>query len=108
MSGLFASIKYALRASRRNPLFTAIAVLSLALGIGANSAVFTLLDQLVLRLLPVREPERLVMIWPTEPHMGSNSGVRATSYPMYQDFQRQATAFESVFREFDTSVTIGF
>jgi predicted permease len=108
MTGLFSSIRYALRAFRRNPLFTAVAVLSLALGIGANTAVFTLLDQLVLRLLPVSEPERLVMIWPTEPHMGSNSGVRATSYPMYQDFQRQATAFESVFCEFDTSVTIGF
>ena len=106
--GIVSSVKYALRAFRRNPLFTAVAVLSLALGIGANTAVFTLLDQLVLRLLPVKEPERLVMIWPTGPHMGRNSGARATSYPMYEDFQRKAEAFESVFCQFDTTVTIGF
>ena len=108
MSQLFSSIKYALRAFHRNPVFTAVAVLSLALGIGANTAVFTLLDQLVLRLLPVKEPERLVMIWPTGPHMGNNSGTRATSYPMYQDFQRKAEAFQFVFCQFDTTVTIGF
>jgi predicted permease len=108
VSGTFSSIRYALRAFRRNPLFTAVAVVSLALGIGANTAVFTLLDQLVLRLLPVKQPERLVMIWPTGPYMGTNSGVRASSYPMYQDFQRQAEAFDFVFCQFSTAVTIGF
>ncbi len=102
MSGLPASLKYALRAFRRNPLFTTIAVLSLALGIGANTAVFTLLDQLVLRLLPVKDPGRLVMIWSTSPHLGNTAGPRAASYPMYQDFQRRAEAFESVFCRFDT------
>ena len=102
MSGLPASLKYAFRAFRRNPLFTTIAVLSLALGIGANTAVFTLLDQLVLRLLPVKDPARLVMIWSTSPHLGNTAGPRAASYPMYQDFQRRAEAFESVFCRFDT------
>ena len=108
ISGIFSSIRYAMRAFRSHPLFTSVAVVSLALGIGANTAVFTLLDQLVLRLLPVKEPERLVMIWPTGPNMGTNSGVRASSYPMYQDFQRRAEAFESVFCQFGTAVTIGF
>jgi predicted permease len=108
MPGLFSSVKYALRAFRRNPLFTAIAVVSLALGIGANTAIFTLLDQLVLRLLPVKEPERLVMIWSTSPHMGNNAGPRSASYPMYQDFQRHAQAFESVFCRFDTPADVTF
>jgi len=73
MTAILSSIRYALRTFRRNPVFTMVAVMSLALGIGANTAVFTLLDQLVLRLLPVKEPERLVMIWPTFPHFGNNA-----------------------------------
>ncbi len=105
---LWRDLRYGARQLRLHPLFTAVAVLSLALGIGANTAVFTLLDQLVLRRLPVDDPERLVMIWSTGPHFGGNSGARTASYPMYQDFQRQAPAFESVFCRFETpsSVTI--
>ncbi len=103
------SVRYGARQLRLNPGFTTVAVLSLALGIGANTAVFTLLDQLVLRLLPVREPQRLVMIWPTEPHLGDNEGNHTSSYPMYQDFQRRAEAFEYVFCRYYRSlaVTIG-
>ncbi len=99
---LWRDIRYGARQFRLNPLFTTIAVLSLALGIGANTAVFTLLDQLVLRLLPVQDPERLVMIWSTGPHFGGNAGPRAASYPMYQDFQRKAKAFEFVFCRVET------
>jgi hypothetical protein len=55
-------VRYGARQLRLNPLFTTVAVLSLALGIGANTAAFTLLDQLVLRLLPVQDAERLAMI----------------------------------------------
>ena len=101
-----ASIRYAVRAFRRNPLFTAAAVLSLGLGIGANTAVFTLLDQLVVRLLPVKQPERLVMIWPAGPVMGSEDGERAVSYPMCEDFQRRARAFDFVFCRFDQQVAV--
>jgi hypothetical protein len=67
-------LRYGARQLRLNPLFTTVAVLSLALGIGANTAVFTLLDQLVLRLLPVSDPARLVMIWPTDPSLGDTDG----------------------------------
>jgi hypothetical protein len=89
-------------------MFAAVAVASLALGIGANTAIFTLVDQLMLRLLPVHAPEQLVMIWSTGPHMGSNRGSRAASYPMYQDFQKQAPAFSYVFCRFATSLSIAY
>jgi predicted permease len=105
---LWRAIGYGGRQLRLNPSFTTVAVLSLALGIGANTAVFTLLDQLVLRLLPVQEPERLVMIWSTSPHFGDNIGQRAASYPMCQDFQRKAEAFEFVFCRFETPSSITF
>ncbi|HZQ93892.1 MAG TPA: ABC transporter permease, partial [Candidatus Sulfotelmatobacter sp.] len=103
---LWHDVRYGARQFRLNPLFTTVAVLSLALGIGANTAVFTLLDQLVLRLLPVHDPERLVMIWSTGPHFGGNAGARTASYPMYQDFERNARAFDFVFCRFETSSSI--
>jgi predicted permease len=103
---LWRDIRYGARQLRSNLLFTTMAVLSLALGIGANTAVFTLLDQLMLRLLPVGEPERLVMIWPTFPHFGNNSGPRSASYPMYQDFERGAAAFDFVFCRVETPASI--
>ena len=87
-------------------MFTAIAVLSLALGIGANTAIFTLLDQLLLRQLPVKDPEQLVMLWTSGPHLGSNRGSRAASYPMYQDFSEKGTAFSTVFCRYLTPVSV--
>src|SRR4051794_9583947 len=105
---LWRDMRYGIGQFRRSPLFTVIVVLSLALGIGANTAVLTLLDQLVLRLLPVHDPERLVMIWSTPPHFGNSIGQRTASYPMYQDLQRRAKAFDFVFCRFETpsSITI--
>jgi predicted permease len=108
MSRILFDIRFAFRNLRRSPLFTLVAVLSLALGIGANTAIFTLMDQLMLRLLPVSRPEELVMIWPNGPHMGSNRGTRKTSYPMYQDFQQKAQAFSDVFCQYGTPLSIGF
>lgn len=99
-------IRYGVRQFRLNPFFSAVAVVSLALGIGANTAVFTLLDQLLLRALPIQNPDRLVMIWSTGPHFGNNIGPRAASYPMCQDFQRKAVAFESVFCRFESPSSI--
>ncbi len=106
METLWRDVRYGVRQFGMNPLFAAVAILSLALGIGANTAVFTLLDQLVLRLLPVRAPEQLVMVWSTGPHFGGNSGARAASYPMYQDFQRGAKAFEFVFCRMETASSV--
>ena len=95
-SSLLADLKFALRTLRRSPLFTLIAVMSLALGIGANTAIFTILDQLMLRLLPIRDPDSMVMLYQECPHMGSNSGPRMHSYPLYQDFQKKAEVFSDV------------
>jgi putative ABC transport system permease protein len=108
MARFLFDLRFALRSLRRSPLFTLVAVASLALGIGANTAIFTLIDQLMLRLLPVAQPEQLVMIWSTGPHMGNNRGTRMASYPMYEDFQKKAQAFSSVFCRFSTAVSLSF
>ena len=89
-------LRYALRAIRKNPLFATVAILSLALGIGANTAIFTLMDQLMLRMLPVKNPEQLVMLYQRGPHNGNNMGDRMHSYPIYQDFQQKAAPFSEV------------
>jgi predicted permease len=96
MANLLADLRYALRGIRRAPLFTSVAILSLALGIGANTAIFTLMDQLMLRKLPIKAPEQLVMLIQHGPHMGSNMGARMHSYPIYQDFQQKVEPFSEV------------
>ncbi len=86
---LFPDLRYALRAIRRSPLFATVAILSLALGIGANTAIFTLMDQLMLRPLPVKKPDQLVMLYQQGDHNGNNMGSRMQSYPIYPDFQQR-------------------
>ena len=65
-------------------------------GVGANTAIFTLMDQLMLRLLPIRDPGSLVMLYQEGPHMGSNSGPRMHSYPIYQEYQKSAEPLDLV------------
>jgi predicted permease len=96
MSILVQDLRFALRAVRRYPIFAGVAILSLALGIGANTAIFTLMDQLMLRALPVKDPGRLVMLYQSGPHNGNNMGTRMQSYPIYQDFQQKAAPLEEV------------
>ena len=82
--------RYALRQFRKSPLFTLIAVVTLALGIGASTAIFTLLDQAVLRSLPVSHPEQLVRLRYTGESPGHTNNYGGDdkdffSYPMYRD-----------------------
>ncbi len=108
MNDLWADLRFALRTLKRSPLFAVVAVLSLALGIGANTAIFTLLDQLLLRQLPIRDPEQLVMLYQRGPHNGSNMGDRMHSYPIYQDYQQKAAPLQEVLcrRLLSTSMSV--
>jgi predicted permease len=93
---LLSDIRLAFRGLRRNPLFATVAILSLALGIGANTAIFTLMDQVLLRKLPVSRPDELVMLYQQGSHNGSNMGSRMHSYPIYQDYQQKAEPLAEV------------
>jgi putative ABC transport system permease protein len=70
LESLFQDIRYALRTLLNSPAFTAIAILTLALGIGANTAIFSLIDTVVLRMLPVRNPQELVQLSHLDPALG--------------------------------------
>jgi predicted permease len=102
-------LNFALRTLRRTPGFTLVAVLTLALGIGANTAIFTLLNQVLLRLLPVKDPHSLVMLTMRGKHYGSNWGSNAISYPMYKDFLAHNEVFSGMTARFPiyASVTVG-
>jgi predicted permease len=100
-------VRYGFRMLRRSPGFTAVAVLSLAMGIGANTAIFSLIDQVMLRLLPVRNPEQLVLLGTHGPYWGLNLGNNTFSYPMYRDIRDRNRAFSGVAARYaiDTSLS---
>src|SRR5579863_9487926 len=104
----FRDLKYALRTLARTPGFTAIAILTLALGIGANTAIFTLLDQILLRLLPVKNPQELVLLTMRGRHYGSNWGGNAISHPMFRDFAAHNEVFTDMFARFAFSASLSF
>jgi predicted permease len=85
-------LRYAIRTLRKQPVFTAVAVLTLTLGIGANTAIFSLLYQILLRPLPYPDAERLVFVWNTYPLMGLPQA--SVSIPDYIDRKTQAPAIE--------------
>jgi putative ABC transport system permease protein len=102
MSTIVQDLRFSLRQIRRSPGFMVTAVITLALGVGANTAIFSLLDQALLRSLPVRAPEQLVILSATgkswEGHSSDNgAGVeRSFSYPMYRDLRDRSTAFDGL------------
>ncbi len=93
---MLSDLRLAFRGLRRNPLFATVAIVSLALGIGANTAIFTLMDQVLLRKLPIERPDELVMLYQQGSHNGSNMGSRMHSYPIYQDYQQRAEPLAEV------------
>ena len=103
-----AGFKYALRSIRKSPLVMAIAIISLALGVGANTAIFSLLDQLLLRLLPVDNPQQLVQLATRGPLFGSSWGEDRLSYPMYRDIRDRNGVFSGVLAYYATPVSLGY
>src|SRR5258708_37541959 len=96
MLPILQDLRFTLRTFRRSPVFTAVAVGSLALGIGANTAIFTLVDQLILRRLPVQDPDRLVILTGVGRHYGNDMGRNPLSYPMFQDIRDRNQVFSGL------------
>ncbi len=92
MTGFMHDLRYALRQLRRNPGFTLVAVLTLALGIGVNTGIFSVVEGVLLAPLHYFEPDRLVMVWENNPRFPRVWG----SYPNFQDWQRSAYSFEQM------------
>jgi predicted permease len=110
MQTLWQDLRYGARTLLKNPGFTLIAVMTLALGIGANTAIFSLTDQALLRQLPVDRPEELVVLRSPGPKSGrvSSDGDSATSfsYPMYKDLRDRNTAFAGLLARYATSLSV--
>jgi predicted permease len=103
-----ADVRFAFRTLSRSPIFASVAIISLALGLGANTAVFTLLNQALLRLLPVKAPQELAALKTDGEHYGSNTGYNAISYPMYRDIADQNQVFSGMFARYRQALSISF
>jgi predicted permease len=109
MGELISNVRYAARALLRNPGFALVVILTLGLGIGANTAIFTLLDQVLLRPLPVKAPAELVLLDGPGPFSGRTENNQTFSYPMYRDLRdRGGEAFGEVLARYGTSVSLSF
>ncbi len=96
MGSFFQDVRYALRSLRNQPAFTTIAILCLALGIGANTAIFSVVRTVLLGSLPYREPARLVRIYETFTAQGKSGLLGSVSVPNLADFRAQLTSFEGM------------
>ena len=88
--GLLADLLFALRMMRKAPSFTAVAILTLALGIGANTTIFSVINSTLLKPLPFPDPDRLVLVWQT---YGNDAEINIVSAPNFWDWQRQNRVF---------------
>ena len=108
MATLIGDLTFSLRTLRRSPVFLTVAMLSLALGIGANTAIFTLINQLILQPVPVRNPEQLVMLAGRGKHYGGNNGMDRLSYPMYVELRAKNQVFSGMFCTYPAVVSASF
>jgi len=99
METLYQDLRYALRLLVKNPAFTSVAVLTLALGIGANTAIFTLVNALLLKMLPIKAPQELVVVGDPTRVNDRSSGTPQTdlfSYPLYKELRDNNTVFSGL------------
>src|SRR5271163_3798592 len=106
MENLLQDIRFGLRTLAKNPGFTIVAILTLALGIGANAAIFSLTDQVLLRLLPVERPRELVVLSSPGITHGRTwndiEGGPSFSYPMYKDLRDHNEVFAGLLARYHT------
>ena len=100
---LIQDLRYALRSLRRSPGFTLVAALTLALGIGANGAVFSTVDAMLLRPLPVAHPEQLAALWRADPREGRLDDL---SWPDFVDYRDQSGVFAGMAGHFGSPVSL--
>jgi len=111
MTNIVQDIRYALRNLRKSPAFAAIAVITLALGIGANTAIFTVVNAVFFHPIPVKDPARLMEIFTLDQRKilgAANSNVFPNSFPNAQDIQQRAQSFSgvTVYESFATAVSM--
>src|SRR6266566_3240411 len=108
LGNLGREMRFAVRGLLRDKGFALTAVLSIGLGVGANAAIFSLVNQALMRLLPVTEPERLVLLNWRGTFIGKGWGSsNLMSYPFYQDLRDQTDVFDGVFGRAPTVVNLG-
>ena len=112
MQTLWQDLRYGARMLLKQPGFTLIAVLTLALGIGANTAIFSLLDQVMLRRLPVERPDELVVLrspGPMRGHVSTDSdNATSFSYPMYKNLREKNAAFAGLLARYAIPLSVSF
>ncbi len=106
--GMLQDLRYAIRGFLKSPFFTFVAVLSVALGVGSNAAIFSLLDQVLLRPLPVEHPERLVMLDLPGPRAGSTFSDFAFSNTMYSALRSQNQSLDSLIAFYNDSANLSY
>jgi putative ABC transport system permease protein len=104
MNNLWLDLRYGLRTLLKSPGFTVIAVAALALGIGANTAIFSVVNAVLLRPLPFAEPDRLVIVWMDNRGMGVKEDIH--SYPNFVDYRDQNKVFASLAAYFPVSLNL--